>query len=69
MNVFNCSKYLVNRATQAKKKRGILAISARKQRQEITEEAKLQVVSLYQWFLNFFSRAPLDVGHSCSRLT
>ena len=24
---------------------------------------------LSQWFLNFFSRAPLDIYHSCSRLT
>ena len=24
---------------------------------------------LDQWFLNFFSRASLDIDHSCSRLT
>ena len=39
---------MVNRATQAKTDRGILTVPARKQRQGITEEAKLQVVSLYK---------------------
>ena len=29
----------------------------------------LQKKPLDQWFLNFFSRAPLDICHSCSRLT
>ena len=31
ISFFNCSKYLVNRATQAKKERGILTIPAKKQ--------------------------------------
>ena len=47
MSFFNCSKYLINRPTQAKKEKGILTIPARKQRQGITEETKLQVVGLY----------------------
>ena len=51
MSFFKCSKYLkylANRATQAKKERGILTIPARKQRQGITKQAKLKVVSLYE---------------------
>ena len=48
MSFFNCSKHLVNRVTQGKKERGIITIPARKQRQGITEEAELQVVSLYE---------------------
>ena len=39
---------MVNRATQAKKDRRILTILAIKKRQEITEKAKLQVVSHYE---------------------
>ena len=46
MNFFNCTKYLVNRVIQAKDTRRILTMPARKQRQGITEEAKLQVVTL-----------------------
>ena len=48
MSFFKCSKYLLNRATQAKNERGILMMPAGKHRQGIAKEIKLQVVSLYE---------------------
>ena len=46
ISFFSCSKYLVIKLLKLKVERGILAVPTRKQREGITEEVKLKVVSL-----------------------
>ena len=48
MEFFKCSKYLVNKASQIKQEKGIMALPVRKNRDGISDETKAKVVSIYE---------------------